>query len=241
MSLQAVLFDLDDTLIDRDESLRRFATALASEYAQRLTTADPVALYPIVRSADGGGYQPRARVAEDLALLLPWKNAPTSTELASFWDTRFPSCSQPTDGLVEVLGRLRQRDLKTGIVTNGRVTAQGKKIALLGLDALVDTVVISEAVGVWKPDSRIFDIALDRLNVARSEAWFVGDNPMNDVLGATAAGLTAIWFRRDAEWPVEHPRPALSITSLRQIVGLLSPKDGGQRAVRRSHLWRLNA
>jgi len=187
-----------------------------------LTTVDPLVLYPVIRSADGGGYQPRTRVAEDLARLLPWRNAPTPRELASFWDARFPACSQPTDGLFEVLAWLRSRDLKTGIVTNGRTTAQERKIAHLGLAELVDAVIVSEAVGIRKPDARIFEIALERLNVSPSEAWFVGDNPAADVLGAAAAGLTSVWFRRDAEWPDDFPLPALRIMSLSGLVVLLS-------------------
>lgn len=221
MSPRAVLFDLDDTLIDRRASLGRLAEVLAKEYAGQLTTRDQLALESIIRLADGGGYHPRAQVAEDLVRSLPWQSAPTPSELASFWEARFPACSHPTDGLFDVLAWIRTQGLKTGIVTNGRTTAQGRKIALLGLADLVDTVVISETVGVWKPDPRIFELALERLRVPPSEAWFVGDNPANDVLGAMAAGLTAVWFQRDTEWPDEYPPPTLQITSLRELVALL--------------------
>ena len=229
MSPRAVLFDLDDTLIDRRASLGRLTEVMASDYAGQLTTVDPRALYPIIRSVDGGGYQPRVRVAEDLARLLPWRNAPTPSELARFWEARFPACSQPSDGVYETLAWLRAQNLKIGIVTNGRTTAQERKIAHLGLAELVDAVIVSETVGIRKPDPRIFGLALDRLRVANSEAWFVGDNPANDVLGATAAGLTAVWFRRDNDWPGVDPPSTLQITSLRELIALLSPKDGKSR------------
>ncbi|HVC32918.1 MAG TPA: HAD family hydrolase [Chloroflexota bacterium] len=226
MAPSAVLFDLDDTLIDRSKSLARFAAVLSGAYDHQFAMVDTRALYAIIRSADGGGYQPRERVAEDLARLLPWRNAPTPRQLATFWDTHFPLCSQPTSELVETLTWLRARGLKTGIVTNGRVASQGRKISLLGLDELVDSVVISEAVGIKKPDQRIFAIALGQLNVPPAEAWFVGDHPANDVLGAAAARLTPVWFRRDTTWPDGYPPPRLSITGLHEIIALLSAAMG---------------
>jgi putative hydrolase of the HAD superfamily len=53
---------------------------------------------------------------------------------------------------------------------------------------------ISEAVGVKKPDARIFAQALAAVGCRASQAWFVGDHPVNDVLGAAAVGLRPIWL-----------------------------------------------
>ena len=50
-------------------------------------------------------------------------------------------------------------------------------------------IVDSTVVGVSKPDPRIFDIALDAMGVAPEDAWYAGDTPAFDVVGARAAGL----------------------------------------------------
>jgi putative hydrolase of the HAD superfamily len=65
---------------------------------------------------------------------------------------------------------------------------------------LFDTILISDAEGIWKPDCRIFHRALERLNISRAQAVFVGDHPEVDVAGARAAGMQAIW-RRDPSVP----------------------------------------
>jgi putative hydrolase of the HAD superfamily len=232
---EAVLFDLDETLTDRPASLRRFAAVFATAYRERLEPIDAAELERLVIAADrsGGGRQAPPGpdrhdlvVAEALTVgasrlgMLPWRTAPTADELAAYWTAVFPGCAAPAEGLQETLTALRSRGLRTGIVTNGVVARQAPKIAALGLDALVDVVVISEAVGVSKPDRRIFDHALTALGVRPEAAWFVGDNPVTDVLGARQAGLTPVWFRR-GPWPAGHAEPELRIDVLDELLPLL--------------------
>lgn len=54
-----------------------------------------------------------------------------------------------------------------------------------------------------------------------SQAWFVGDHPVNDVLGAAAVGLRPIWLRGVHSWPSDHPMPASQIGALPELVGLV--------------------
>jgi putative hydrolase of the HAD superfamily len=101
--------------------------------------------------------------------------------------------------MVETLTWMRERDLKLAIVTNGPSSLQSAAIRALEIDQLFDTVVISEAEGVRKPDRRIFDLALARLRILAADAVFVGDHPDDDIRGAQQAGVRAIW-KRDAYW-----------------------------------------
>ena len=68
----------------------------------------------------------------------------------------------------------------------------------------MDELIASEDVGVAKPDPRIFEIALARLGTSAAEAVMVGDSWANDVAGAHALGIRAIWFNPD-----RAPRPAV--------------------------------
>jgi putative hydrolase of the HAD superfamily len=67
------------------------------------------------------------------------------------------------------------------------------------VEQLFDAIVISEEVGVRKPDRRIFDLTLTRLGVEADDAVFVGDHPETDIRGAQEAGMRAIW-KRDDYW-----------------------------------------
>jgi putative hydrolase of the HAD superfamily len=73
---------------------------------------------------------------------------------------------------------------------------QSRKLECLALSPMFDTVLISEAEGIHKPDPQIFHRALERLNANPGQGVFVGDHPEVDVAGAKAAGMRAIW-RRD--------------------------------------------
>jgi putative hydrolase of the HAD superfamily len=61
----------------------------------------------------------------------------------------------------------------------------------------VQSVVVSEAVGVKKPDRQIFEAAQERLGVSATQSIFIGDHPQNDIVGPQALGMKAIWFRDD--------------------------------------------
>lgn len=121
-------------------------------------------------------------------------------------------------GAREVLATLRDRGLRIGVVTNGIPDLQRRKVALMGLQNLVDIVVVSGEVGVGKPHPGPYFAALSRLGIPASAAVMVGDNHTNDVIGARAAGLDAVWLRMDGV----GARPGVpTITSLHELPRLL--------------------
>lgn len=101
-------------------------------------------------------------------------------------------------GAVDLLTYLRGRGYMIGVLSNGFTNVQHGKMAVSGLDKLVDMVVLSDDIGVTKPDCRIFDHAAGRAGVCPSQCLMVGDNPDTDIAGAIGAGWSAIFFRRDA-------------------------------------------
>jgi putative hydrolase of the HAD superfamily len=108
-----------------------------------------------------------------------------------------------------------------GLVTNGPTAIQRPKIELLAIEAHFPIIIVSEEVGVWKPDPGIFAIALERAGVAASEAIYVGDSAEHDIPGAHAAGLRAVWVNRlGIDWPGARP-PDAEIRDLYQLLPLL--------------------
>ena len=89
-------------------------------------------------------------------------------------------------------------DRPIGIVTNGPTEVQRAKLELLGIDRLVDFVLVSEEFGVAKPDPAIFREALRLAGVKPEEAIFVGDSVEFDMAGARAAGIPTVWVNRHA-------------------------------------------
>ena len=109
----------------------------------------------------------------------------------------FPSACVLFPDAAQTLSCLRTSGLKLGVITNGSLRMQSGKLQCLALTPMFDTILISDAEGISKPDPRIFHRALERLDISPARSVFVGDHPEVDVAGARAAGMQAIW-RRDS-------------------------------------------
>jgi putative hydrolase of the HAD superfamily len=94
------------------------------------------------------------------------------------------------------LGQLRQQGYRLAIVSNWQ-RELGSFCRALGLDTHVDVIIASAEVGFAKPDSRIFDLACSRLGRPPDKVLHVGDSPVDDLQGATRAGLRAVLLQRE--------------------------------------------
>jgi len=99
------------------------------------------------------------------------------------------------DDVEPALARLHARGLALGVISNWDRRLEGL-LGGLGLATYVGTVVSSAAVGLHKPDPRIFELACDRLGVAPEEAAHVGDHHYADIVGATAVGMIPVLIDR---------------------------------------------
>ncbi len=118
--------------------------------------------------------------------------------------------------VVDVLAELRSRGYRLGVVSNW----DSRLIPLcerLGVTPHMEFVVASAAVGVEKPDRRIFDLALARAGVPAHRVVHVGDDYEADVLGAQGAGIDAIHLVRDGLLS----QASLQIPTLQGLLDLL--------------------
>lgn len=218
--LAAVLFDLDCTLVDRVNSIRQYAIRFAEDFRQRLVSTNREGIAEVLIAADGWGYRPATR-SQDIAANLAWQVRPSPDEIAAHWSRHFSSLAVAMDGAVEVLETLQRLGIALGLVTNGTVRVQAQKLDILGLRSYFRTVVVSEAVGLEKPHAAIFQHALDGLGLRADHAWFVGDHPENDILGAWRVGLRTVWLRGSLTWTGTQAVPHHQIDHLRELVPLL--------------------
>lgn len=119
-------------------------------------------------------------------------------------------------GAHDLLRRLRAAGITTGVLSNGFKEVQYRKMQSAALTDLVDITVLSDDIGVQKPDIRLFRHAMSRTAVTDPCAHImVGDNPHTDIAGALGAGWGAILFDTSAALPV--PPGALTVTALEDI------------------------
>jgi len=120
---------------------------------------------------------------------------------------------------LDALALVRRSGARAAAISNSNGTVQSV-LAAVGLGPHLDFVVDSGAVGVEKPDPRIFELALARAGVAASEAAYIGDFYSIDVRGATAVGLRAVLLDPGGFWGARDCAMAPDLLSaVRQLVG----------------------
>lgn len=216
----AILFDLDDTLIDRRTSITAYSQQFHADFAAQLQPVNQSFLTEQIIALDHGGYSPRTEMAAKLANILPWRAEPDVSVLHKHWMEHFPNHTQARAHAAELLQHLKGLGVILGLVTNGSTIGQNRKVDKLGFRPFFSTIIISETVGIKKPAPDIFHQALNEIQRAPHETWFVGDNPRNDILGAAEVGMTPIWLRGMHDWPESAPSPRLQIDSLIEIRSL---------------------
>ena len=204
--IESVLFDLDDTLIDRTGAFRRFCVGLyRSNEAIGLASTEEEAVNFIV-GLDQAGMRDRHELFEHV--ISKWPGSFEDEEAAvEFYRDGYPALVSLDPRTRMLLDDLRLRGIPVGIVTNGGSEMQWAKVRHCGLERLVDAVIVSGDLGINKPDRRIFEWALQQIKSRAESTLFVGDNPVADILGASGIGMTSAWIRLGREWPFDDRRP----------------------------------
>lgn len=186
--IEAVLFDLDDTIFPQSAWLSGAWEVVARAAPPGV---DREALHrALVEIASEGS--DRGRII-DRALERVGAAEVDVVPMVDAFRSHTPSALTAYPGAVTGLANLR-RLVPIGLVTDGDVGIQQAKLAALGLAEAFDVVIFSDWLGreQRKPHPAPFLAALESLGVAPSAAVHVGDRPGKDVAGAVAAGLLAI-------------------------------------------------
>lgn len=221
MEVRAVLFDLDETLLDRAASLAILTEEMLEAFGNSLEGPDLEAAVRVMQKADRGGYRERREAFGQMLDEVPWDSPPEIEDLIAFWTAMFPKCSIPMKGAFEVLGTLREHEIPIGLITNGGVEFQNAKIDRVDLREWLDVVIVSEAAGMEKPDPRIFHLALSEMGLEAKYTAFVGDHPVNDVSGAAEVGMTSVWIKGREPWPEALAPPDHTIVELGELIPAL--------------------
>lgn len=142
--------------------------------------------------------------------------------LALIWMGRYEKHYEVAEGAFECLENLHGRGINTGIVSNNYSSIRDV-LDEKGLTSHFSTIIISDEVGLYKPDPQILLHACKQLGVQPDEAMYVGDHPY-DVVCANEAGLNSTWIPASCHMklPEFTKEPMYRINNLNQFISLIN-------------------
>ncbi len=235
--IKAVFFDLDDTLCNSDAAwdiatretfqlLRKHEPSISEETITEAWRTVHQELFQQLSAGKGSMAELRDSRFHHLFQELGLPIGKITEELNDFLSSRYlTSLSLYED--VSVIGALDAYHV--GIVTNGaydnHTDSQFSKVRHLGLNKRIQSLTISDEVGVRKPHIKVFQVACERAGVLPKEAMFVGNSVQNDIVGANRAGMTSVLINResDALTPkTADEQPDYSVTNLHDVLSCLA-------------------
>ncbi|GII63519.1 hydrolase [Sphaerisporangium krabiense] len=236
--VQALLFDLDGTLLDHDAAA---AAALAETLAEvpgvdlgragrRWAELERHAMDRYLAGELTFTAQRRLRVvslAAELGLGA-WDDAEADAWFAEYlghyeaaWRL-FPDVRPALDALAE-----QRPDLLLGVLTNGDAAQQRRKLEAVGLARDLPELIVSSEAGAAKPDPLIFERARERMGLPAGRIAYVGDRLQVDAIPAARAGMHGIWLNRSGV--TGRPPRIPAIQTLHDVPALLASLDGAAR------------
>jgi putative hydrolase of the HAD superfamily len=213
--IQAVCFDLDDTLFDYREYAESGLCAAADRLESRTGESFHQALLALyfeegITHRTFDTFLDRQGLPSHLATELVEAYHAATTPLSPYEETE-PTLSELSE------------DYALGLVTDGR--GGDAKLRRLGIRECFDAVLVTPTIGYSKLDPEAFDIVLSELGVSPGDAVYVGDDPRFDVAVPNDIGMTTVRLRRGrhADRPPESGSavPDDDIDGLGELTGSL--------------------
>ncbi|WP_299089407.1 HAD family hydrolase [uncultured Metabacillus sp.] len=219
--IEAVFFDLDDTLYDQ---LTPFGLAL--EFCKvEASTLNIEELFKRVRyfsdvlwklhtkgqmSLEALRVERLTNAFKDFDLNITKEQALAIQERYEYEQQQI----QAFPGIIEIIKDLQKNKSVVGILTNGPVHHQMNKIIALKLDQVIpkELIFISDGIGIAKPDKRIFEYVQRQIKIKPDKCCYIGDTWENDIAPSIEAGWNCIWFNHRNREPQSIHTPNKIIT-----------------------------
>jgi putative hydrolase of the HAD superfamily len=240
---EAIIFDLDDTLIGRTGRVQDAwldAIAVLPELTERHDLATIVTTLNIARGRAWADAQRRAGPALDYAgaraalvtdalrELGFGDNTDLALRLGEAISHNTGRSSFLNEGAIDVLAALRNAGIPLALLTNGESRTQRSKIERFALAPYFTHILVEEEIGAGKPFKEAYFTALEHLNCAAGDIWMIGDHLENDIAAAKRHELRTVWYN-PAGLPIpedEQAAPDAVIAALPELMLLFGIQKG---------------
>lgn len=224
--IRGVVFDLDHTLYDRDASDRIAMSRFYDAFPDRLMpgVSREKAQDMIVEAAHARIYDGWAAIVaylREAGVLRP--EGFTAHDMMDYFQRTFFTRIVPFPFVTPMFRRLRDMDMKLGLITNGSHLYQDNKIAALNMASEFDHILVGCDPATAKPHPDLFLDMARRLGCRPEELIYAGDNPVNDVDASRRAGYVPVWVRTITPWQFPDIEPcALQVDTVAEIPDLVA-------------------
>ncbi len=227
---EAILFDLDDTIVSSGSLTEKLWRELCDKHAPRIHGADKQLLLENIYKA-GNWYwsdDERHRTGrldlvkarrEVVALAFSYlgiHETDIAYEIADSYTITKEKKTALFPDAIKTLQYFRNQGLKTALLTNGSSEFQRNKIERFRLAQYFDYILVEGEFGAGKPDRAVFEHVLNRLDTIPENAWMIGDDLNRDIGGAQAVGIFSVWV----DWKNEGLPETASIYPDRTVVAI---------------------
>lgn len=185
--IKALVFDLDDTLFDEIDYVHSGFVAVAqfvkNEVGIKNAEKEFIELFENSKNRVFDRWGERLGINNNLI-----------ERMTDVYRTHFPKIKL-SEEVKQTLLSLKKLGYKLGIITDGRPIAQRNKINSLGLEKLVDEIIVTDELGgisFRKPNPLAFSLMCERLDIGINEMIYVGDNPQKDFAVKKYLPLTTV-------------------------------------------------
>ena len=220
-----ILFDLDNTLLDFNRASKlAFKTTIRHldiDYAEDHYNAYKQINKEVWQEYEKGKLSKQGIIKNRWNAIHSLLKIETDPQLTNkYYLDQLVVYSELIDGAAEMLEKMVQKNIKMGLITNGFKDVQKQKIKKLGIRKYFQAIVISDEIGVNKPDIQFFQYTLEKLKNPRpEEVLIVGDNLGSDILGGHQSGLDTCWYNPDKLLNENSFNPTFEVRDYKSILG----------------------
>ncbi|QWB99447.1 HAD-IA family hydrolase [Mycoplasmatota bacterium] len=222
--IKAIIFDLDDTLISEKDYVVSGFIAVSNYVSNKVKKHTSKEIFERLQNLHNTNPN---KVFNRMIDDLNFSSEIDVKELIDVYRSHKPVISL-FEGALPVINKLKEQKYKLGIITDGYLIAQKKKIESLNINNLFDEIIMTDALGkeYWKPSVIPFELMSKKLNVDYSEMIYIGDNPRKDFYVSAVYPIITVRIKRDGYYQdsnyFQDVKEKFSINKLEEIFNIIS-------------------
>ena len=224
--IKAAVFDLDDTLFDSTDlstHARRAAVRAMIGLGLPVTFDEAYQVLTEVVQEYGSNYN--NHFDQMLKRLGHYSKMYVSAGVIAYHDVKFSSI-RPFPDVIPTFIELKRLEIKICVLTDGDALKQYEKILRLRIQDFLDDIIITEEVGIRKPNPKVFELALSRLSIEPNECFYIGDNYERDIVPCIELGIRTALIHRGGKYDKlgleeEGTPPDYQLKNLKDLIPII--------------------